>query len=437
MPTAITDWPAHALVVDQLLHSEKHPDGIPVPDGWRAGPAAMLANLASTGHTEHVVVVGPALFRDWGLPEQLPRHPVDWQLPVAGWVSGQAGPWVTLVAPGPRRVYLALWPWLAAGRHPDRDWPLFAGLFPGLDQHAVRARLRAWIGAVGTSYRGTPGVAAMASLRAAYPAGAGRGPLWHLPPNPILERAYEPELYWTRSKRLPGERGEHLHTYDRRRAYLAALATVEVAAGPLSFRGAGSRFDPSRAGWWRIEADPWPHKDRMPDPLEDLHDLGGVWVTTPTVQLLTDLTEQGLYGGYSVRESWTGPKSRVFRKWSTMIRDALNATSSLPDDPTAAAVAETLKQCYRQAVGLMARAGGAIHRPDWHHAVIAQSRCTLWRRTWHIGRDLDVWPARIQLDSVSYVSSDPSPISANPGLSLGEGLGGWRIVQPKEAHTHA
>jgi len=407
----VADWPTSTIGEVPL----------PTPAAW-LNPAALINGVAHLDEpaAEQTVIIGPRLARRWKLGPA-PTRRGEWPYPVPSWVHGAPGPWVTFSRGGTHRVFLGIWPWLRQDRYPDRSWPLLAGLLTEEpDPAAVVARFEVWRRTVGIPYRGTPGVAGMALLRHVHAHDRPPGPLWRTSRLPELERAYEAELSWTSP--LPA-RGAYRHTYDRRMAYLAAASTVELAAGPL--QATGSRYEPSRAGWWLIDADPWTHP-QMPDPLEGMWSLSGLWVTTPTLRLLHDLREQGWYGGFRIRSSWTGPQSRVLRGWAERLRDAIAAASANPG-PDGQALTAALKAAYRQAYGLMAREGGAVYRPDWHHAILAQSRVTVWRAAWQLGQQYGTWPAGIHVDAITYGSDEPDAEQANPGFRLADRLGGWRI----------
>src|SRR5688572_7490215 len=104
------------------------------------------------------------------------------------------------------------------------------------------------------------------------------------------------------------------------------MTSLDVAAWALTHR-TGDRFDPGYAGTSLVDLAPWTAPD-LPGPVgydpENPQRPDGsrrpVLLTTPTLVLLAELAELGIYGGFRVLESWTAPAVRgIFRKAASVL----------------------------------------------------------------------------------------------------------------------
>lgn len=170
---------------------------------------------------------------------------------------------------------------------------------------------------------------------------------------------------------------------DRNAAYLSAAASVLVAHGPLEHTGPMNAYDPNRAGYFLVQAHPWPLRT-MPHPLGRPR-AEQVWVPAPTLQLLHQLAEQGRWADVEILDSYTAHGVRLTR-WTDMVRD-LRAQVLQAHGPNSQRYDE-LKTAYSQALTMMIgednpgtgrRWKCKTHRPDWAHTVYAQASATLWR----------------------------------------------------------
>lgn len=377
---------------------------------------------------EMTVVITDDMHRVLNLPEAPggARELLD----VEGWTHGPAGPWITYRRGNHTRIHLGVWSWMARRPH---DHPLFLPLLAGpVRDHQpcspILTQLEAWRALTDLPYRGIPGIAGTALLRALQGRRKPRQPLWHWT-TPIA--ASEPEIG---SWRCPGidAQPEFRASYDTNRAYLSAAGCVEVSTERLVNTGPVP-FDATRAGWWLIDADPWTLPHLLPDPVYQRRGRTGVvWATTPTVKLLDDLHSEGRgVPGYTVLDSWTGPGRRLFRGWAGCLNNAcLDLINRKEPTPLERAQLCAVKDSYRQAIGLMNHEHGSIYRPDWHYAIIAHARATMWRKLWTIGHNVKRWPIAISTDAVTYASTyADNAENENPGFPLGTGLGQWKIKQ--------
>lgn len=292
---------------------------------------------------------------------------------------------------------------------------------------------------VGVAYHRSPGVTGLSLLQHLNPKGKAKPIAWESPqPAGAAEHQWYPED-WRGSW---GTR--YAHGYDKRRAGLAAMTTVRPARYALRHTGRMT-FDPSYAGWWKIEVPAWNYA-LMPDPAgycnQHDHQLDGVcvrWVTTPTMELLDQLAAEGVTeGARFVLDSWTSPRSTFTVGWAEHVErvyrdlqvlaggqgDAETCTA-LPGD--AERVLEALSAVYRETPGMFAGARSWVKRLDWYAAHVAVNRANLWRAAWKIGQQEDRWPIRFDGDKVWYPSDDPDGTAARPaGLTLGNRLGEYR-----------
>jgi hypothetical protein len=248
--------------------------------------------------------------------------------------------------------------------------------------------------------------------------GRGRAPLFISAEGPFRQVADRP-LLWERGE-LAGFRAStadqaaHVaaylaaeegwgwrHRYDHVAAYLGAANVAEVAAGPL-VRTGRVLFDKRLSGYWEIPAGPTIDAvaERYPlmPPIVTAHREGEtVWVTTPTVALLEQL-------GYlvEIRDAWTAPGRRLLRGWAEKLRDVWAGTASVP------VLHKAVKYTFRETVGMLARRGGRVYRPDWALTIQAQERANLWRRMLAAGlAPAARWPLVVNTDCVTYAADSP------------------------------
>lgn len=397
-----------AIVLDKTSCATDDGQLRPAPDAWwQRGIPGLLDRLAPRFATPDGVVVIAA-----GAEKLAPPVPPG---DAGSWIAGeQARGWQTFTRSG-RTLFVV---WLALE---DKDrFPLWG---PSLMDTA--ASLRQWSEATGIAYRRTPGITGIDLLRQLAP--PVDPPTWHpklAGPREVdaQELAYNGEQW----RREPGLR--FVHTYDAARAYLAAALNVEVCPWPLRNTGR-VEFDKRKAGWWLIELAPWNLGDCAPDPAG----YGRTpvrWVTTPTAALLDQLTREGVYGGFRVLDSWTGPGRRVLAPWASKLRDAYTYAIALPDPGDRERLRTAIKAAGNAGLGLLANERMSTYRPDWHHAVIGLARANLFRKLWTEGRANGRWPLRIETDCLHYESDEADSVEAAPTTLridvLGTQLGTFR-----------
>jgi hypothetical protein len=393
--------------------------GLPAPDGDTPPPPA--------GFREHPAVA--ALAESWA--KVWTSH---------GWITAERGTGRTAAT-----VTVGLMPWLLR----ERRYPLLAPR----DAGTTALGMWHWERLTGTPWTTTPGGVASQIVRDAHPYRRDApGPWWgHERPAAGTEPAAPPPWAtatehpitltgWAR----PAPAGTVVRCWDGRRAYLASWTTARVAAGKLTPRGA-LPFDPSLAGWWLVELAPWtdqrmPHPAGVPADLVAADGTAQLWMTTPGLELLAQLAEDGTYGGCEVLDAWVGPKADVLGAparvldavWRAADTEARGNVAGQADP--AARLARSVKGVYTAGYGQWVTERSQIRRPDWAEAVIAQGRATTWRKAWRVGHHEDRWPLGFETDAIFY-AVDPDDQGDVPwpgegrirGIKIGAGLGEFQI----------
>jgi len=191
---------------------------------------------------------------------------------------------------------------------------------------------------------------------------------------------------------------------------------TEVASEELTHTGKGTPWTPRTAGWWLVELSPW-NEPRMPHPAGYVDGPARQIVrplTAPTMALLHQLTERGIYGGVRVLDSWTAPaKDGVLRPWATTMRDAY-ARAAAVDTPAGHMVTRAIKMAGRETLGLLNHETNWAYRPDWWFSVVAMSRANGWRSAYEIGETTDRWPLKFDTDMMYFDSDERDPAKAAP-----------------------
>lgn len=367
-----------------------------------------------------------------------------------GWTISKERPWMVCTRREQdhrgrrynRTVYLGIAHWLEPKKCTLID----------RDPATMIARMHWWYRLVGLPYYGEhPGVAAVAVLRDGY--NGKRTPYW----TPVFdgidpaEKATEVPCVWQASPdadRLPYE-----HGYDVTALHLAAAGTVQLAVDRLTYRGAGLQLvSENPPGYYRITVPEWRFYDRMPHPAGRYFPGDTVWVAHPTVDMLFEVAhEYGVIAEPEVHEAWTCDISnRVMRDFSRWFSEGLKLAAGFED----LAVYDALKEGYKKGIGMLNMRPnpkepdhkGRVFRPDWEHAIIAKSRCDVWRKLWKEGNTSGRWPVEVtENDLVYYGSDDPDPaadaswpvtfkkseITEHDGRRVATGPGSWK-AQPNK-----
>lgn len=194
-----------------------------------------------------------------------------------------------------------------------------------------------------------------------------RAPYWRPTPPPMVHVVTIPTREWYRAD-YPEVTARHtvLHM-DVNSAYVSAASSALFAHGPLVHTGP-LPFN-NKPGYWLVEtATHWNRPD-LPNPLGTGRLRERMWLATPTVKLLDDLTAAGAWPGFEVVDSWTAEVSCRLNSWTDKLRDMRAAAIDAGDT---AAEAE-IKKGYVFAFQMMLTGTKSkTHRPDWNHTVRAQ-----------------------------------------------------------------
>lgn len=373
------------------------------PDAFAGGPAALVARIAPMFSREGVVLVDYDAARKLGLAE-------SWQ-----------------TFDGDPRVYLGV-----VNEHTD---PLVRS---GWSQDTVASH-DMFHELVGVAFHRSPGVTGLSLLQKLYPKGKSKPIAWQTDgPTDAYELQYYP-LDFRRD-----DPARFRHGYDRRRSGLAAMGVVQVARYALRHRKVRT-FDARLAGWWKVEIPPW-NEPRMPNPAgycaHGPHPHACLrWLTTPTIELLEELAQQGLSEGVRhIHDAWVADRSRLFFDWSNALETAHNHAEGwmngrdgngypLPEALDAERVRDAIKAVYRETPGMFAGTGSWVARPDWFAAKVAVERCNAWRAVWR-AMNLPAlressWPTRVDGDKWWFPSDREDAVGASP-VRIGPQLGEWR-----------
>lgn len=284
--------------------------------------------------------------------------------------------------------------------------------------------LASWAKHTGTHYYATPGVAAVANLRASFTGDASQ-PRWRLidsqsrlpwaPPTPKIN-AFD---YRARAWR-PGRR---THKWDQRSSYLAAMAAVELPYRELVPTGPSP--ENLRCGYYRIRVQSEMQLDGRLMPswvLPNIDRQGTSWVTQSTLALLRwETGDVEIVDSLTPVASMTGQSGhkRILRPWAEAWRDMIaeNPNSMLAQGPW--------KAGYAEMVGLMNKPGGRIFRPDWRHMIIDHVRASIIRRALRVYDKSRDWPLRINVDAMHY-AADLYPEDLAGPLGVGLHMGNMR-----------
>jgi hypothetical protein len=358
-------------------------------DAFESGLVAFLERVCRRIAGVGVVLVDTWAAKQLGLPySELPRdgggksHPAALVARAAGWEVDEVHRW-TRFRKGGREVHIGLLAFI------DPEYcPILTAGPGGVGGAAAADALDAWQELSGLPYWGDPGDAVshlLMSLSRATMNGQPVIPSWR--PRNTHEKVaglYARTFHRAGFDRSADQPGRFLVGYDATRAYLSAMTVVEVA--PLPLRPTGKRsFDPTAAGWWLCHLDPWTIP-RLPAPWGHYPDgddrASLVWLTTPDLVLLSQLAEQGRYGGFSIVDSFTSRAHRdVMRPAGERLRDMWDKAAGLFEDDRDA-VRATIQAGYQamHSKWRSTKGNGDICRPDWSAALVATARTNLWRR---------------------------------------------------------
>lgn len=316
--------------------------------------------------------------------------------------SGHDFGWFTVRRDGHATVHLGIGKMISPSRFPIAT----------LDEEAraIALRLVEYADRTGAAWRGAAGMNGCAQIRAQHESKpSGAQPLWRWDDAKSADAIRcSFELRGNRERRQiePEElRCAWVYQFDVSAMYVAAANVAMVGWSAPEQRGA-QEFDPARPGYWQVR------RDELADVPIQLVRPGVtplVWLTTP---VMAYLAEVGRYP--EVMDSWTSERGgRYLKTWAERLTAALKTVAPAPA-PGAPSVERALKDTYKRTVGMLAKEGGRIFRPDWRDEIVDRARVNLLRKC--AGPELmrpqrwKVRPLRYQLDSVWIASNEPPEV---------------------------
>ncbi len=404
-----------------LTTTASYPNGswrpmAPLPDdAYADGWGALLDRAARRMHDSSVLLLTAGVAERAGFPmADHPKHLPEGERAaaaalgsarVAGWSVSKVAPWMTFHAPGRPTIHVGVLEWMT-----EEDLPAQPTQAVDAEMAAVEtaAYLHAWQDATGASWHGTAAVAGTALLQAAAHGAWDRRqngyrvPKWQLDPDQVPREWQGTSPVTVRSWRpTPRPTGHaYEHTFDVNKQWLAAAPLCMLAHGHLT--RARISFDPKRAGMWLVDLERWPH-DHIPNPAGPRQEGKPVWLSTPALQLvhqLTERTDQFQHPGYAILDAWTAPGNYVLADWAAALRVVVEDFDLGP----------AAKAVYARSLPHITKPGepGArrrVFRPDWARGVQELAYANLWRKVLKVGLASGRWPVMVSADQVTYASA--------------------------------
>jgi hypothetical protein len=242
----------------------------------------------------------------------------------------------------------------------------------------------------------------------------------------MLPDATEPGGFYDWKRPLTDEElgKKYIHFYDRNAQFPAAATGAELGEGTPVHT---TDFNEKLPGVWRVTALPNARYDALPFIIPEAKS----WVYTPTVQAMLAL-------GYhvEVHEGWVWPvHHRALQDWAKglwegrrQLREAYGKGSA--QEHMAKMIANrglgwldlgTVRQSGRDPEK------NADNRPDWYNMIKSLARYRLVLKLKELADNHNLLPVMIVADNIAYVSDDPNPETAAPGLMIRKSeLGGFK-----------
>lgn len=387
--------------------------------------------------------LAPDVAQALGFPAALPgpdaakTHPVLQRARAHGWHTERVRRWMTFTHDGAPAVHIGLAQWMKR----DRRNPLWHE-----DPAAAAYLLSRFHQLLGVAFHANPGVCGTSLMRAIYGRPKAVAPLWRhqQQPAPLTEMT-RTEYHFLNEGLAQTITSGYVHCYDVNRAYLAGAIAADLAHSPLYHTGRTEKFHPQVAGLWQVEVPVWNDK-RMPHPMGSNRTPGDVvWITTPTLTLVQQLSEQGVIVMPSVLDSYTAPPfpsrdgkkpvprtKRLTREWGVAINQAIMQCDLESSPAEAEQLRAAFKGCYQQSInGLWSTSKSLIFRSDWFYTADAVTGANLYRKAWSTGIGSEERsPLYIgNVDCVHYASDKEDPAEDRlKKFVLNNDLGGFKVV---------
>src|SRR6266567_1390713 len=248
---------------------------------------------------------------------------------------------------------------------------------------------------------------------------------------PILESARP--VVWTRPLMIAEWRLKYLHKYERNTLDLESSTEVQLGAGDPLYSANGRAYDGKMPGIWRVKAETAGSifdGKRLPSCIH------GEWMSTPEVKCCTDIAYQ-----VHVTEGYYWPEShRTLERWATTLQKALQrfklVNTTYRHAPARSNASHTIQAIAQLGIekladfaplaGKQEKTPGGLYRPDWWAQIVGQSRASVFAHlVTLVGRGS--MPVLVDRHTLWFVSNDPNPLTAVPGLAP-EKPGGYKAA---------
>lgn len=368
------------------------------------------------------VLITDAVVRRLGLTDDAGTAAALAAVEAAGWSHSLPGrPWQAFYAKDRPTINLGRVGLIEAEMRKDPGtWP-FWSRWPG---DTVEA-LQAWHRLTGIPWANGPAVMGLELIHATLPTYRVRVRDGWTPRRPAAKRdestpAGACETMWARLLWQRKDKGHWLHGYDRRRAGRVACSSAKLSPEPLKLRHI-RRYDPAYAGWWQIVVPPW-NIPQMPHPAGPVEVWSRAWVTTGTMDLLTELAREGVIDTPEITSAYVGVARPVLAGFQEVAERTYQAPAegAYDEDDHRPLVQAAIKEAATRGLGMLNKEDGktSILRRDWFHGANATKRANGWRVAWKIGKNENRWPTHFEDDAIFYASDDPDPVTAAPKTTV-------------------
>lgn len=384
-----------------------------------------------------------------GFPAELPRttalcekHPTMTAARERGWRVNRVRRWMTFERDNTPTLHIGLAHWQRQDKNPLWD----------NDPAAAAYLLWRFHNISGHAYHASPGVMGTILLKALYP---NNTVTWHAQyPDAVrdiwrtLTRTdytftHQPQADMLTAHQAHGRNGVYVHLYDTNRAYLAGASVAQFARGTLAHTGPTAPFDRNHAGIWRVVVPTWNHRN-LPHPMGTNRRPGDdVWVTTPTLELVEQLADEGLIEFPRILDSYTAPPTRnakgqkipqttrLLREWATKIDTFIQRCDLEQLDLEREKLTRAFKGLYRESVnGLWKTSKSQIFREDLYFTTDAMAGANLFRKVHLTQKAGGPVPIHIgDVDGVHFVSGKADPFEDPLNrFRIGDRLGQFSVT---------
>lgn len=237
------------------------------------------------------------------------------------------------------------------------------------------------------------------------------------------------DLTWKRQLTAKEKRQKYLHKFDKNSMYLASATGLLVGEGDPEHVD-GDAFDERLPGFWHVKTEQGgsPYDSiNLPSParLE--------WLTTAMVSCARKLGyRMDILEGYQWREE--GRYHRTLETWAKMLWDVRQSlkqpSETYKHDLARKNAYATIGVMAHVAIGKLADEDttGGLYRPDIWALVVGRACANIFHNL-ETYRLRGYTPVLIYTDALWFVSNDPNPETAIPGLlDKHDKLGGYKLV---------